>query len=91
MGASLSDAALQDIRARDSLDRDGPPLSDRVATEAWRQAHKDRAALLAELDAIRAVLTRVLPMLGSAPGVRLELRAILEDMGEGADSSRRRR
>jgi hypothetical protein len=50
----LTEAELDDIRARDLLERDAPPLSPRVAAAAWRQAHADRASLLRELEAIRA-------------------------------------
>lgn len=49
----ISDAELEDIRARDLLEADAPPLSGRAMERAWRQAHADRAALLAEVDALR--------------------------------------
>lgn len=50
----LTEAELDDIRARNLLEGDAPPLSPRVAAAAWRQAHADRALLLRELEAMRA-------------------------------------
>ena len=50
----LTEAELDDMRARDALEGEAPPLSARAATSAWRQAHADRAALLREVEAARS-------------------------------------
>lgn len=52
----ISEGELEDIRARDLLETEAPPLSGRATERAWRQAHVDRAALLAEVEALRGLV-----------------------------------